>query len=270
MKATAVGRPAGRTVRPNGAVFYDGPSDIDSARIVGVITGLRSGSANAKTGAMLQTWILRADVGPLAAVATGDDVSICGDCKHRGDAARGVARTCYVNLGHAPRSVWAAYQRGIYGRVPDVVRAELGQTVRARAGSYGDPVAIPLGAWWELAGALQVNAWGQPRALRWTGYTHQWRKLPREYPRWLMASVDSLDEQREAEAAGWRTFRVIPAGAPLVQLPRIKLLPRVLGRGEIACPASAEAGKITTCERCLLCSGAGVGDRRANIVIQEH
>ena len=45
-------------------VLYEGPSLLDGEPIVAILTGLRSSSGNRKTGAMLQTWILRADVSP--------------------------------------------------------------------------------------------------------------------------------------------------------------------------------------------------------------
>jgi hypothetical protein len=40
--------------KPNGAILYRGPSLLDGAPIVAIVTGLASTSANAKTGAMLQ------------------------------------------------------------------------------------------------------------------------------------------------------------------------------------------------------------------------
>src|SRR6185369_1388684 len=41
-------------------------------------------SDNAKTGNMIQVWILTAAVDPITAVQTGQDVKICGDCPHAG------------------------------------------------------------------------------------------------------------------------------------------------------------------------------------------
>lgn len=53
-----------------GFVFYDGPSSIDGAPIIGVAV-LKS--ENGKTGNMVQTYILRADMAPLSAIADGAD-----------------------------------------------------------------------------------------------------------------------------------------------------------------------------------------------------
>ena len=111
----------------NGAIFYENDS------IVGIITGLMSGSSNTKTGAMLQTWILVKNVNPIEAVNTGADKLVCGDCKHRGtiqpvndtkdkksySVKNGLktinkGRKCYVKLFQAPYSVWKAYKNNKY------------------------------------------------------------------------------------------------------------------------------------------------------------
>jgi hypothetical protein len=97
--------------KQNGVILYRGPSMLDGAPIVAILTGLASSSLNPKTGDMLQTWIIREDVSPVDATRTGDDASVCGDCKHR-PANMG---SCYVTVFQAPRSVHAAYHRGVYG-----------------------------------------------------------------------------------------------------------------------------------------------------------
>jgi len=72
-----------------------------------------------------------------------------------------------------------------------------------------------------------------------------------------MASVDSTEEYRMAKLAGWRTFRVRTNAESLMAC-------------EIACPASDEAGKKTTCERCGLCNGTRRNDARKDIAILVH
>ena len=91
----------------NGLVIYRGPSILDGSPIVVIATGLGSGSSNRKTGALVQTWILREDVSPIKAIQNGSDVSICGACPHRGriEDGRNVGRSCYVNVGQAPLNV---------------------------------------------------------------------------------------------------------------------------------------------------------------------
>lgn len=199
-------------------IIYEGPSMLDGKPIVAIAT---KNSINRKTGDMVQVWILRKNIDPVRAVQTGADASICGSCYHRGTDDR--PRTCYVNLGQAPLSVWNAYKRGSYqrGRLDVAGKA-------VRMGAYGDPVAVPWQAWE-----------GIHEARLWTGYTHQWRELiSRPFRNILMASCDSVAEMAEAAASGWRAFLVTApdAGKP---------------DGAILCPS--ERG--TQCADCGLCSG---------------
>lgn len=240
--------------KPNGYVIYRGPSELDGAPIVVIATGFASKSTNVKTGALIQTWIIREDCSPLEAVHNGDDASVCGDCPHRGKlvtqpdgSTRNKLRTCYVLEFQAPLSVWRAYHRGSYvdatgWNARDIEALFSGRTVRL--GSYGDPGAAPVRVW-ALATTL---------AAKWAGYTHQWR---REEPGSLlstlcMASADNAEEASEAQARGWRTFRV---GGDVFA-------------NEVSCPASEEMGKVSTCAKCGLC--AGTFRQAKNIVIRPH
>ena len=108
-----------------------------------------------------------------------------------------------------------------------------------RLGTYGDPCAVPFSVWSPVL---------ETEGARWTGYTHQWRS-PFVDPRWrdlVMASVDSPALYRKAKAAGWRTFRVRHW---------VKGTPQPILKGERTCPASKEAGHLTTCILCNKCAG---------------
>src|ERR1051325_8985455 len=94
---------------PRGFIAYRGPSRLDGAPIVLVIT---LASHNAKTGDMAQAWILRSDVDPSAAIADGRDRSICGDCVHRSGGT--LERSCYVTWWLGPMRVWTAFAAGKY------------------------------------------------------------------------------------------------------------------------------------------------------------
>ena len=232
---------------PSSAVVWRGRSLFDGSKIVAIVTGLDGSSANAKTGAHLaQLWILCENVSPLDAIRWGQDASICGDCIHRGDGT-GKGRSCYVAVKNAPRSVWAAYRRGSYGsmRPCDVATHLASRGMGIRIGAYGDGAALPIGV-------LQALTHG----IYHTGYTHAWRGRADLAPI-LMASADSAQDQSDATAQGWRTFRVRTASETLA--------PR-----EIACPASDESGKRTSCDSCGLCDGARTDDHRANIAIIVH
>jgi hypothetical protein len=226
-----------------GFVFYDGPSALDGAPIIGIAV-LRS--ANVKTGDMVQTFILRADQSPLAAIDSGADASICGDCVHRGDDTR--VRTCYVDVGKSVQSVYAAWTRGAYPLLSPARAARMLAGRAVRLGAYGDPAAIPARHW----RALLRYAAGH------TGYTHQWRHAHAQQLRGLvMASADSAQERDTARAMGWRTFRVRAADEPM-------------GAREFACPASPEGGNRRQCITCQACDGAARGPAQASVAIIVH
>jgi hypothetical protein len=242
------------SAKPNGVILYEGPSLLDGAPIVVIATGIASGSTNRKTGAMVQTYILRSNVEPTAAVASGGDKSICGDCRHRG--TRGKQRTCYVNVGQGPLGVYRAYRRGRYpvaGHyanllwLPERKNGDscIGKDVIVRLGTYGDPAAVPVRIWESLTRHCKGH----------TGYTHQWRTA-HSLKGLCMASVDTPEEALLAQWLGWRTFRVAMP-TDLAKLPI-----------ESRCPASAEMGKKLVCSTCLACDGAT--GKRGSIVIQAH
>ncbi len=230
--------------KPSGYIIYRGASLLDGKPIV--VVAITAESKNSKTGNLVQTYIM-ADNGlsPVESARNLEDVSVCGDCKHR----RGMGGSCYVNLGQGARSVMDGVMRGIY---PEVwaqlnVVSSLISGRKVRLGTYGDPAAVPAFVWQEL---LQF-AGGH------TGYTHQWASGKADHVKqWCMASVDTLGEMVRAQAAGWRTFRVTA--------------PDTVGAfaREMPCPASEEQGKRLTCATCMACSG---GDsKKASVTIVVH
>ena len=232
----------------NSYILYEGPSMLDGAPIVVIATGFDDTSENDKTGGMIQTFIIRSDIEPTEAIKTGDDASVCGDCIHRGDGM-GKDRTCYVNIGQSVLSVYRAYKRGSYRRWPGG-----GATGRKiRLGNYGDPMAAPITVWVEFVEGADGL----------TGYTHQWQRvhpgtlLHHLFSSLCMASVDTPEQARAAQEAGWRYFRVaLPSQAQRMQ-------------GETLCPASEQAGRIKNCDTCLACSGKSRGFTRS-IYIPAH
>ena len=226
-----------------GFIFYRGASPVDGAPIVAIAT-LKS--KNSKTGDMVQTWILREDIAPLDAIATGKDASICGNCAHRGSAKR--KRTCYVDVGKAPQGVWNAYHRGQYVDLsddPELVAYLLAGRI-VRMGAYGDPAMVPIASW----RMLLAGSAGR------TGYTHAWRRMWAQALRpYVMASVDNQSELDIARSMGWRTFRVRTETEPLQA-------------NEFACPASPEAGNKKQCITCKACDGADrAGKASAAIIV---
>jgi hypothetical protein len=218
-------------------VIYEGPSQLDGAPLVVIAT---DSSKNRKTGNMVQTWIMRADLTPVEAIKKGDDRSVCGECPHR-PAVRG---SCYVVVAKAPFSVWKAYKRGRYPQATTAgARKAIGAGRMVRLGAYGDPAAVPVNVWEELAA----------EAIGVTGYTHHWQEMGESdkasaYQRICMASCDSPAERAAAKAAGWRTFRTRESD-------------EAIEAGEIICPGGREGGRRLTCETCGNCNGKNDGRR---------
>jgi hypothetical protein len=221
-------------------ILYDGPSRIDRTPIL-LIAGARNG--NRKIGDMLQLWIMLKHISPIDAVTLGRDSAICGDCSLRGDG-NGKHRSCYVEWWRVVENIWQTRER--LPRWPPKLFGLAVRDVPLRITGYGDPTAIPIDVWQQLLG---------PNKAGWTAYTQHWRRHP-EFREHFMASVTTLDQQREAVALGWRTYRM----RPTVEDP--------IDASEIVCPASAEAGHRVTCDRCELCQGASKNAK--SIVIAAH
>jgi hypothetical protein len=223
-----------KATNPNGRVLYHGPSMLDGAPIVVIATGFSDFSANDKTGAMIQTWIMRADIPPHHAFKSAEGESVCGDCPHKAN------KTCYVIWYQAPLAVWNCWHHGS-GYAAAMPSDFVGRDLRI--GSAGDPAAVPRWIWEAILPGVVVR----------TGYTHQWR---RPVGAWLkgtvQASCDSLQDLAEARAAGWNAFIVLPIGAPDPA-------------GTVHCAASAERGHKTNCASCGLCDGSS-----ADVAIWAH
>ena len=109
-------------------IYWLAHSRIDGKPLVLVLRGANAAraevdkGANTKTGAMVQSYIMRADVEPQVAARIGEDYSVCGDCVHRPRLVRqgNGAAPCYVKLFHGPRVVWDAFRRGAYARAHSV------------------------------------------------------------------------------------------------------------------------------------------------------
>lgn len=174
-------------------------------------------SNNVKTGNMAQIWILYKHELPTAAIKSGNDVHICGDCAHRKHGS------CYVNAGHAPNQVYKAWSHGKYpkGKPRDLMAEDV------RFGAYGDPAFMPTKLIKDIA----------KYANSWTGYTHQWQTCDQDLRHYFMASVDSPVEYQTAKALGWTTFRTV--------LPKEQMF-----LNESVCPSP-----IVTCKQCKKCNG---------------
>lgn len=225
-------------------IAWKGPSQIDGSPVMVAITESRG---NSKTGKSLQAWIMPCASHPVEAIHSGSDVAVCGDCPQRPS----VGGACYVS----PRpliSIHAAARLGPGAEPVESIVDGCAPRFRKlfRFGAWGDPAAVPLEFWKRVLRLLKS------RKIPHVGYTHQWRRLPLAWSEFLMASCETEQDARDAEAAGWRPFLVIARDAPAP-------------RGLALCPASEEAGKKRTCATCLACGGTSKS-RGAGIYIRAH
>ena len=237
-----------------GIIAYEGASQIDGKPIVAIFNRIVTDSDNTKTGAMVQSWIMRSDMKPMDALKTGADESVCGECPlrpiNKAKLKAEKKRPCYVKVWQAPRSVYEAYKKGRYlvagVDFPQDITAAIFAGLAVRFGSYGDPYAVPLRF---LAPIARL-------AANFTGYTHQWNRpdaLP--YQSITMASVDNESDMQTAHESNWRTFRTRDLSEPTTKT-------------EFICPASKEAGVRTNCAACSLC--AGTTKQAKSVVIAYH
>ena len=219
-----------------GFIIDQGLSPIDLKPYVAILT-LKS--SNRKTGDMAQVWILRSDINPVKALNNGDDYSICGNCPHRKQSDG--SRSCYVNVGQAPNSVYKSFKAGRYAIATSSELKRVLAGRRVRWGAYGDPAILHESVVSEINGYV----------LGHTGYTHQWRESFADWTKGVFqASCDGMVDYLEASQQGYKTFAVIPKGSR-----------NYSGK---QCPATIELSE-TQCKTCKLCDGA-----KADIFVEAH
>jgi len=246
----------------SGLVVYDGPSMLNGARVLGILTGIPPGppSLNSAVGFSSQLWTVDPEEHPVEKPKGGFD-AVCGDCPAK--------KWCYVGP-RASASVFRCYHAGGYG-VWDgesnpflggawqsgAARTKPGALFPVRFGADGDPAALP------------VEVLERPAHLagrrNWLGYTHQWRSIaPELAPRYaalLMASCDSPRDLADALATGglWRPFYVMVPGE---QLPE----------GAFWCPKDDKqpGGARLQCVKCRACWGSDGTEGKAYPAVVAH
>tara|TARA_R110002020_G_scaffold472985_2_gene701657 strand:- start:311 stop:1075 length:765 start_codon:yes stop_codon:yes gene_type:complete len=220
--------------RERGYILYEGPSQLDGEPIVAIMTMITN---NAKTGDMVQLWIIRSDINPVEASKLGQDSSICGNCPQR----HHTGGACYVNIGQAPNQVYKSFKRGIYPVFDYAKHSQYITGRKIRLGAYGDPAAIPFNIVEPFA-KLGIGH---------TGYTHQanHKGFDDKYFSLLMASADTPKQSLALQSRGAKTFRVALADDSLFE-------------HEAECFADSEG---IQCADCLQCDG-----KHSNIAIQVH
>lgn len=208
-------------------VIWEGNSLLNGEKIVLILS---TKTANAKTGSMLQTWILPAEK-PI--LDKDSDLAVCGNCPLRDNG-------CYVVKVHSPNQIQKPYLAGRYMTPSPVKLAGILDGEKLRAGSYGDPTAVPFEVWESLF----------KQTVSSVGYTHQWRTCDPRWKDYLQASVETPEQAIEAQNLGWKTFRVKKPNEAFMA-------------GEIQC--RNEKNDEVTCKLCGLCNG-----KSFNIALDVH
>lgn len=200
-------------------------------------------SSNSKTGNVIQQWITpkdwERDKGDgREKIDLKESSDACNECP--------LMQTCYVKKGFPAMGLISSsksknHETLHWYRVPERFKDKF-----IRFGAFGEPV---------LTGYDETKLLTE-LCKNWTGYTHQWRNLDYHWSNeYFMASVEDDKGKREANALGYRTFRV---GSNVDEMLH----------DEVLCPASKEAGRKATCEQCGLCKGKA--SKAKNIFIVKH
>lgn len=290
-------RAARPVLPPNGVIVYDGPSTIDGAPVVVVLTSLRGTSGNAKTSGealpLCQTYVIPRAMLPAPGVsqgaaastwasnmAAGCDAAACGACPLRPSTVAALRAAgldapdaCYVLNG--PPDVARAVANGAYPTVDlavaaGYVRAMLaaGRIAGIRGGSWGDPAAAPFAVHAALFDAVHgpdgrrarvTHPDGRERRAVWTCYTRTWAYAPHVAAPWRRIAMASAHDPKEAREALARGWRpfTVVDGRSLDAVADAVTL---VGAGPSThCPASTERDLDVTCSTCGLCDGARPG-----------
>ena len=159
---------------------------LNGKRVMVKFTALKNKTANAKTGDMIQSWMLPMDW--VDSKRIDDDEAVCGDCPHSFRAND----TCYLHKGRAWMGLlsttksWpqAFADKKDFGQFTNLFSGRL-----VRFGSFGEPVLMGE----DVVSAICAVAKG------WTGYTHQWDQPQFQWAKkYLLASAYPEENEQTA------------------------------------------------------------------------
>lgn len=203
-------------------VYWKGKSQLNGEDILLLLTGIKNPSQNKKTGPVIQSYILKDGELPTEYRRKGA-FGICGNCP--------IKDACYVG-NYYLNNIYDGSQRDVDHFPLALLKGRV-----LRLGAYGDPAAVPFSVWNRLV----------KYTSGFTGYTHQWQYCDQDFRKLTMASVESLDQAKEAWDLGWQTYRVgLPDEEP--------------SEDEIYCPHyTFDFEPKIQCLQCQLCSGTSGG-----------
>jgi len=258
--------------------------------VIVLATGKEKPSINSKTGDMIQTYIMRADIAPDEAAKIGLDETVCGSCALRPLLVKLYGKTgdvpCYVDKVRGPAGAWHSWNNG---RVEYMTPAELSDIIAEKMTCPGlcldtckldhshlyknaypksgharktceklnhctTPLGIRDGAYGD-PGVVPIELWQQlhNNGAKRTSYTHQWQTKP-ELKTMAMASIDSQtfpDVDKAIEDAKAMGFRWY----------RMLKAGETMRPDEMLCPEARKELNVQ-CANCGLCDGMKFENRK--------
>ena len=283
----------------NTVCIYDGPSMIDGERIIVLVVGLDTPSINGKTGDMIQTFILRADVNPAVAAndGSGRDYSICGDCALRPvlvkianlNGAENIP--CYVDQIRGPAASWESWAAGrveyvslseCAARIRPLITChaipcrkscqldhgfpELGRHFKKHTRAQCGPRVHGIGGTGRIVPLGQrIGSYGDPAAVDvslWENFLISGRKHTCYIHQWETAPEFSGLSMASIDGQTWPDIGAAIEAAKAAGFRWYRVgQPGELPRpDEIVCP---ESYGLTDCANCGLCDGAAPDPRTA-------
>ena len=191
-------------------------------------------STNRKTGDIPQINYLPNDK-PTDSIKNNNDSTVCGTCIRRPSVAKenGVS-PCYVNKGFAQNAIYKSEQKG---KMKDISKAKSMKAWSVRLGAWGDSASVSEEIYFKIRQQVKEKYRVNDRDI--LDYTHNWQTSEHLKP-FAMASVEGIEEARQAWNSGWKTYRVIDNLSDVSER-------------EILCP---NITKRIQCRECKLCNGS--------------
>jgi hypothetical protein len=177
-----------------------------------------------------------------------NDKEVCFNCPFSYNQNNGKSGGCYTHKGLLSFGLKSKLnrlnklylsgkiQKGYIGIFDKIYKYSLKYPIKfARFGTYGEPTLLPI----ELMQGLSTLV------KKYSGYTHQYFNVNKEYNRFLMASTHNIFEVNIAKNLGYRSF-LVGTEKP---------------NNFVLCPSSSTIAKDNkiSCANCGLCSGSNIG-----------
>ena len=200
---------------------------------------------NSKTGKGIMISILPKQGLDLETVRS-KGASSCGDCPHAKASGKRKTGTCYTyKRPGGSQGALGGINNG-FNRCDEISLIDFSNKVQVlaeltgyiRIGEFGDPAADK-----QVAEVIADIIKSVDSKVSRAGYSHQWKKAKAKALKGLvMASCDTIDEDKKAIQQGWSSFLVEPRKEENLQ--------------GLHCP-SQKTGGVVTCAQCGLCDGSG-------------